>query len=346
MHGSGWIRAAGRMERELGAVGTGMQRGPTGPPAAGRRLEWAAAPGWLRGEVEARLGGRVVEAATQPGGFSPGIATRLRLADGRRAFVKAVGPEPNPDSPGIHRSEARVTAILPRSSPAPRLLWSLDQRGWVALAFEDVDGAQPALPWRPGELRRVLGMVAGMAAALTPAPAGIPTIANRLGDSFTGWRDLAAARAAGDDDLDGLDPWTTRHLDRLADLEAGWSEAAQGPTLLHCDLRADNLLLTPTRVVAVDWPWACVGAAWVDLLLLLPSVTMQGGPDPEPTFAAHPVAAGVDHWAVTTTLAALAGFLVAAARLPPPPGLPTLRAFQLGQGLVALDWLRRRTGWS
>jgi hypothetical protein len=59
---------------------------------------------------------------------------------GRRAFVKAVGSEPNPDSPGIHRAEARAMAVLPRSAPTPRMLWSLDQDGWVALAFEDVDG--------------------------------------------------------------------------------------------------------------------------------------------------------------------------------------------------------------
>ena len=134
-------------------------------------------------------------------------------------------------------------------------------------------------------------------------------------------------------------------LDRLAELEAGWPAAAEGRTLVHCDLRADNLLLTPTRVVAVDWPWASVGAAWVDLLLLLPSVTMKGGPDPEPTFAGHPVAAGADLQAVTTALAAWAGFLVVGARQPPPPGLPTLRAFQHAQGVVALDWLRRRTRW-
>jgi len=121
--------------------------------------------------------------------------------------------------------------------------------------------------------------------------------------------------------------------------------AGRSPTLLHSDLRADNLLLTPTRVVAVDWPWASVGAAWFDLLLLLPSVTMQGGPDPEPTFAAHPSAAGADPRAVTTALAAWAGFLVGGSRLPPPPGLPTLRAFQHGQRVVAVEWLRRRTGW-
>jgi aminoglycoside phosphotransferase (APT) family kinase protein len=318
---------------------------PVAPPATGLRLAWGDAPAWLRAEMEDRLGGRVVEAVPQSGGFSPGVAARLRLADGRRAFVKAVGPEPNPDSPGVHRGEARIMAALPRSAPAPRMLWSLDQRGWVALAFEDVDGVQPALPWRPGQLRRVLEMVAAMAAALTPAPAGIPLIADRLQDSFTGWRDLAAAGTAGDDDLAGLDPWAARHLDRLAALEAGWPAATEGPTVLHSDLRADNLLLTSTRVVAVDWPWACAGAAWVDLLLLLPSVTMQGGPDPEPTFAAHPVAAGADPGAVTTALAAFAGFLIGGSRQPPPPGLPTLRAFQLGQGLVALDWLRQRTGW-
>jgi aminoglycoside phosphotransferase (APT) family kinase protein len=315
----------------------------TGPPATGQRLDWADAPAWLRAEVETRLGGRVAEAVTQATGFSPGLAARLRLADGRRAFVKAVGPEPNPDSPAFHRREARVMAALPRSAPAPHLLWSLDQGGWVALAFEDVDGVHPRLPWRPDELRRVLAMLTDMARALTPAPAGMPRIGDRLEDGFKGWRRLTAAHA---DELASLDPWAARHLERLADLEAGWQLATEGPTLLHSDLRADNLLLTPTRVVAVDWPWACVGAAWVDLLLLLPSVTMQGGPDPEATFAAHPVAAPADPRAVTAALAAWAGFLVEGSRQPPPPGLPTLRAFQLGQGLVALDWLRRRTGWS
>jgi hypothetical protein len=73
---------------------------------------------------------------------------------------------------------------------------------------------------------------------------------------------------------------------------------------------------------------------------------MQGGPDPEATFAAQPVTAGADPEAVTAALAAWAGFLVEGSRQPPPPGLPTLRAFQLGQGLAAIDWLRRRTRWS
>jgi len=42
------------------------------PPATGRRVEWGAAPAWLREDVEARLGARVAGAVTQAGGFSPG----------------------------------------------------------------------------------------------------------------------------------------------------------------------------------------------------------------------------------------------------------------------------------
>ena len=62
------------------------------PPAAGMRLAWPLVPAGLRQAVEQRLGGRVVEAVTQPGGFSPGVAARLKTATGKRAFVKAAGP--------------------------------------------------------------------------------------------------------------------------------------------------------------------------------------------------------------------------------------------------------------
>ena len=303
-------------------------------------------PATLRRAVQAGLGSRVVEAATQPGGFSPGVAARLLLADGRRAFVKAVGPQPNPESPDLHRAEARIAAALPAAAPAPRLLAAYDQDGWVALVFEDIDGVPPRQPWRHDELGRVLAALTDMAAVLTPAPIDAPVLADRLDAQFRGWRGLAAAQAAGQDPLPWLDPWARRHLDRLVELEARWPAAAAGTTLLHADLRADNLLLTPTRVVVVDWPWAAVGAAWIDLLFLLPSVGMQGGPDPEALFADHPVARDAAPGAVLPVLAALTGFFLSGSRQPAPPGLPTLRAFQAAQGAVALAWLRRRADWA
>ena len=288
--------------------------------------------------IERRLESSIVDQTPQPGGFSPAVASRVRLADGRRAFLKIVGPEPNPDSAEIYRTEARNAAALPSSAPAPRLLWSLDDGEWVVIAFEDVNGRHPLIPWRAAELDRVLAAMADLAASLTPPPFDAPAIAAALGDQFVGWRRFAARPQAAD----GIDPWAWDRLGPLAELEERWTGASTGTTLLHTDVRADNILLTEDRVLFVDWPHATVGAAWIDLMGMLPSVVMQGGPDPEPVFAAHPVAEGADPTDVDAVLAGLAGYFLWHGTLPAPPGLPTLRAFQSAQGERALSWLRQR----
>ncbi|WP_219461481.1 phosphotransferase family protein [Nonomuraea rhizosphaerae] len=303
------------------------------PPASGARVPWQEVHPAVRAAVEEFLGAPVGEAVTQPGGFSPAAAVRLRAANGRRAFVKAVGPEPNPDSVRIYRDEARIAAALPASVPAPRLLTSFETEGWVVLVFEDVEGRHPSLPWRRDELDLVIEGVRNMSAALTPAPIEAPPIGEAFGEMFDGWRRLL------DEDTSGLDPWALRHLGELAELESGWAEAAAGDTLLHADLRADNMLFAGDRLYVVDWPWACVGAAWIDLACMLPSVTMQGGPPPQELFPDPDPAA-------TAVITAMAGFMVRMSRQPPPPGLPTVRAFQRAQGVVALDWLKVRTGWA
>ncbi|MER5430432.1 phosphotransferase [Streptomyces sp. NPDC002588] len=313
------------------------------PPATGVRTPWEDLPGAVRDGVADLLGAPVTHAATQPGGFSPGVAARLRTAAGHRAFVKAVSAETNPDSPGLHRAEARNAAALPPAVPAPRLLGTYDDGTWVALVFEDVPGRQPHVPWRERELRRVLDAVAELSRSLTPAPIAAPPVAESLADAFVGWERLRAPEAA---ELRArLDPWTRAHVTELAGLAAGWAEAAAGDTLAHGDLRADNMLLTGDDgdgVVFVDWPHALLAAPWFDLLVMLPCVRAQGGPDPEEAFTAHPLGREADPHAVTVALAALTGYFVEHALRPDPPGLPTLRAFQRAQGEAGLAWLRRR----
>ena len=307
--------------------------------ARGQRIPWEALPASVRDAVESGLGAKVVGATTQPGGMSPGVAARLELADGNRAFVKAVGSEPNPYSPGMHRREAEVAAALPAEAPAPRLLFAHDDGNWVALVFEDVEGHEPAVPWRPDELERVLAALTDLAEALTPAPVAAPTAADYLAELFGGWSQLAQQGGA-----EGVDPWATARLDELARLEAGWAEASIGETLLHADVRSDNVLLTEERVVFVDWPHACLGAAWLDLAGFLPSLAMQGGPRPWEVFEAHPLGRNAPRERVLPLIAAFAGFFVQRSTLPPPPGLATLREFQHAQGVEALAWLRRSLG--
>ncbi|MFI1682638.1 phosphotransferase [Streptomyces sp. NPDC020607] len=319
---------------------------PFAPPATGVRTPWGELPAHVRGELESVLGAPVVDAVTQRGGFSPGVAARVRLADGRRAFIKAVSAEANPGSPELHRAEARNSAALPDHVPAPRLLAAYDDGLWVALAFEDIEGHQPHVPWRADEFGLVLDAVTELSYALTPAPIDVRPVVDTERESFRGWERLIEAEAEADGAAGArLDPWVRRNLHALAELAAPWTGAAVGDTLIHADLRADNMLITAEgRVVFVDWPHAVRAAPWTDLLFMLPCVRAQGGPDPEDVFTAHPLGRAADPRGVTATLAAFASYLVRGSLKPAPPGLPTLRAFQAAQGAAAVAWLRTRLG--
>lgn len=304
----------------------------------GSRLTWAELPEHVRIALEELLGDHVAEAVSQPGGFSPGTADRVRLAHGGRAFVKAVSAAHNPDSPQLHRAEIAVMRALPPDTPAPRLLGAYDDGDWVALVIADVDGRHPRTPWRRDELAAVLAACHDLADRMTPAPPGIGRLADDLRDDLLGWERIR------DDPPAALDPWAAARLDELCALGRDAASAVAGDTLSHTDLRDDNILLRPRDggVVFIDWAWAMAGQPWLDPLLVLINVAFTdavGDFDLEALAAEH---CRTDRATVTAFLAGMAGFFTHYARLPPPVGLPTVRSFQRAQARTTLDWLRRR----
>jgi aminoglycoside phosphotransferase (APT) family kinase protein len=308
---------------------------------AGTRLDWYQVPSGVRESIEQYLGRTVTMAFSQAGGFSPALASRLTLDDGTGAFVKAIAPDEVSGAPGgqeIYRREARIAGALPNAVPAPRLLASMEPDGWVVLIFEEIVGSPPALPWQPAELSRVLDAMATLASLLTPSP--IPAPPATVPGGLNGWASLCADPSSLDE-LPGLDAWVRTNVELLSEVASTSDSAHQGSTLLHTDIRADNVLLTAEGVVFVDWPHAKIGAPWVDLVYFLPSVAMQGGGDPQMLFWDHPLGHRADLRAVCSVLAGVAGFFIYGATREPPPGLPTLRRFQLAQGIEALSWLRR-----
>lgn len=320
----------------------------TTPPLAfsGQRLDWRDLPRSVRTRITDLAGAQVTAETSATTGFSPGFAAVLELADGRGVFVKAVSPEQNPESPELARQEIRAAAALPAGVPAPALLWSDDDGDWVLLGFEVAPGRPPLLPWEPTELRQVLDAMQALATA-EPVPGhDLPQIAEQLVEQFQGWRTLASgpadALAPLDDWADGTGAWVREHLDRLVAWESDAVAAAAGTALVHGDLRADNVLIDHDhgRVALIDWPHAAVGAPWLDLAFMLPSVAMQGGGRPQDLFWAEPVAAGLDPAHLRATVAGLAGYFVRSALLPAPVGIPNLRAFQRAQAEQALAWLR------
>ena len=307
------------------------------------RLAWHEIPASVQAQIEDVLGSPVIEAVSQPGGYSPGSADRVVTASGRRAFVKAASPAVNADTPGIHRREAAITARLPAAIPAPQLIGAVDDGEWIALVLDDVEGWHPSTPWQPRELTAVFDALQQIGAVELPADVPVTDAGDELAqDAVARWRilDPAAIPALPG----GLDTWVRAHLDELTDAAAQGVSDARGDRLVHYDTRADNILLRPDgSVVLVDWPWAARGAGWFDALTLLVNVRYYDPhADVEGMIAGHAVFDGMPADAATHVLAAFAGMFLESSLRPDPPRMPTLRRFQRDQAVVTLDWVRRR----
>ncbi len=311
---------------------------PSTPPApsgrTARRLEWQHLPPHIRTLVEQRCGSPVVEAASQGGGFTPGFASVLTCADGTRHFVKAASTKAQRVFAASYREEARKLAALPDGVPAARLLWSHDE-DWVVLGLEYVAGRAPRRPWRPAELARVLDAVEEMTRALTPAPHGLEL--DSFADDYGGFVSFWDHVRATSPDLP--------HLEEAAALAAGFADVSAGTSVVHTDLRDDNLILGEDgRIWMCDWNWPVTGADWLDTVFLL--LQPRGdGVDVETLLAERPLTRDVPPEHIDRVLALLCGYFLKQRDEPVPPTSPYLRQHQAWCAEVAWSWLAERRGW-
>lgn len=305
---------------------------PVGKTA--RRLEWTFLPPNLRAFIERKCGSPVVEAISQTSGFTPGFASVLVCADGSRHFVKAASVKAQRPFADSYREEARKLAALPPGVPSPQLIWHLDD-DWVALGIRHVDGRAPRRPWRPADLDSVLDGLEVVADQLTPPPPdlGLDLAEDDFLPLLAMWDHVRASRP----DLP--------HLDEAAALAGGYAEVVGGETLVHTDIRDDNLLLDGDgKVWICDWNWPVVGAAWIDTLFTL--IGPRGdGVDVESVLASRRLTRDVPPEAIDRVLALLVGYFLKSGDDPVPATSPFLREHQRWQGEVCWHWLCERRGW-
>lgn len=312
--------------------------------ATGVRLTYPEVPARVRHWVEEVLGSPVVTTAEQVGGMSPGCATRLRCADGTPAFVKAVGPELNPDTPTLFRREAEVLRHLGAHPLWAGLLDVYDETdGWVALLVEDVEGGHPDLSddATMDGLCRATDRLAQVLAERAPDPgAPVTERLQRLPKRYLHW-------AGSYDHLDDLPAAMVpapvrRHADRLqSELRA--LAAAGGDALVHWDVRDDNLLQRPDgSIVFVDWGQAALGAAWSDpLLARLERVDQPWFDD---AVRRSPVLRSLGDDAVTAWLCGFGIFLAHRSVTAVDVNLPWLREFRAKESARVLRGAERRLG--
>jgi len=310
---------------------------PTGDTA--RRLEWHFLPRDLRAAVERRCGSPVVAAHSRTRGFTPGFASVLECADGSTHFVKAASVRAQGMFAAAYREEARKLTLLPPTVPAPRLAWVIDDE-WVALGIDHVDGRHPARPWRRDDLDACLDALETVVAELSPPPEemGLGDTSQEFASFLAHWDDLRASPP----DL----PLLAEHLEAAAALAARYAEVMAGDTLVHTDVRDDNVLLdTEGRAWFCDWNFPVTGAPWLDSLLML--VGPRGdGLDVEAVMAERALLRDVPGEDVDTVIALVTAYFLKSSADPVPPTSPYLREHQRWQGEVCWEWLCERRGWA
>jgi hypothetical protein len=279
----------------------------------------------VRAWVEHELGGPVVRVEPRVGGMSPAAAVSVEAADGRRAFVKAVGPEINPDTPLHFRHEVRVLASLPTAAYRASLLDTYDDGGWVAMMLDDIEGGHPDLD-DVAIRERVLAVVREQTRELRaiPDPSRQPTIAE-LAETI--W--LPALDDPSPEERAALPAWYRGRIEELRAFTADGIGLFVEDTFCNFDVRHDNLLVRGDtgQPVIVDWGQSRVGPRWVDAMVF--------GLDwaDEPVFDSMVATLDLDEREERAITAWLTGFgarLAMLATQPAPPGLPRLPQFRRG----------------
>lgn len=208
----------------------------------------------------------------------------------------------------------------------PRVLGFDDDGERPALALEDLSDADWPPPWAEERITWVLEALAAIRRAAVPEH-----LLERGVHWDASWRDVVEDSAPFLA-LGLCSPaWLERNLPALL---AAADEAPQsGDSLIHLDVRSDNLCFRNGRAVLIDWNHAGAGNGDLDLAFWLPSLNAEGGPPPEQLLPNAP------------TLAALvAGFFCSHAAEPPVAEAPYLRPLQLRQARTAFPWAVRALG--
>jgi hypothetical protein len=255
------------------------------------------------------------------GGYTPVLRRIAELEDGSTVFVKASIDD---ETTGWIQAERAAYELLGERSFLPRFGGGDDEG---LLVLEDLRHGYWPTPWREGDVGRVFALLDEIASA--PVPSGTRRLTEMPDVLPACWSEVSADPRAFLD-LGACSPeWFESALQALVRAED--SATLDGESIVHYDVRSDNVCLLDDRAVLVDWNFLCHGNPEIDRVFFAQTVTVEGGPPP---WEMHPEAD-------PALVAAAAGFFAVRAPGPPIPTAPAVRGLQRAQLEVCLAWSAR-----
>lgn len=311
---------------------------------------WSAVPPAIKDEVAKLLGSPVVRAERVFGGYSPSATFRVRLRDGRRAFVKGTYPL-EPDSHvqwKLEEEEHIYQELSPYLRPwAPRYYGGAKAAGWHVVVLEDL-GPQTMPPW---SLPKTVACARSYAAfhAKTygkPLPRWLSRIEHRdfapFWDRLATSGELRATASLARRRADEAEEWLDVALPVFRERSALLLKLRPPFSIMHFDTRSDNIRLHGKLLRLFDWNFACAGPNEMDVVAFAQTITAEGGPDPERFVAEYDLLLPLRTPALEASIAGVAGYFADRAWRPASVGLPRLRSWQRRQLKVMLAWAARQ----
>ncbi len=208
-------------------------------------------------------------------GLSVAHRYAVRFTDGTAVFVKGAADDQTAEFLRIEHSTLKTVG----GTLGPAILhWLPGER--PILITELLPGYWPAdhgrTVWRAGDIEAVHAALTELRTVAPPAdmpPVWWPDPT---------WRQLVDDPALIDAGL-CTPEWLARHGGLL--VETDERARAQTDCVVHGDVRSDNLCVLPDgRATLVDWSSSGAGHRWQDLIMFLPTVRLEGGPDPATVF--------------------------------------------------------------
>lgn len=232
-------------------------------------------PQYLRDLLENAMGKKSVQWTTPDCGLSSALRFSVQLENNHKVFVKAATDE---ETEQWLRNEHLTLSIKERKF-MPHVIDWLDQSGIrPVLITEDLSGAywpasHASVFWRKGDFDLLfdgLKELSSLKADLT-----IPALKNRRTSI---WSKIAADPALFLTLGFCSAQWFKKSIEAL--IEAETSADVTGDRLVHGDVRSDNICFVDAQVIFVDWSHAGRGSGLHDLATLLPTLHLEGGPNP------------------------------------------------------------------
>ena len=232
-------------------------------------------PPFLKNLIEDTVGKKTKGWLVPDCGLSAALRFSVTFDDDSRVFVKAAT---DADTAHWLRTEHLVlTSIKEKFAPAV-IDWLNGPGDWPILLTQDLSHAHwPAshqgVNWRPGDIDLLLETLANVSSV--KALAGLPALEN---DDTLLWPEIAdTPELLFNLKLCSLE-WFNKAINAL--IQAEQSVDLTGDSLVHGDVRSDNICILNGQVVLVDWSHAAKGNPANDLAYLLPTLYLEGGPAP------------------------------------------------------------------